>query len=113
MSVNVMDDLTVVEDEKELRGWLVVLTGEWKGRDYRLFSGKTIVGSSPYADIYLPDAQVEPFHFSIRFRAKEVWLTDLDSDSGLFIAEKRIYREKIPDETLFNVPGIEFLLKIL
>ena len=43
-----INDQTVFEDEKELKGWLVVLNGEWKGRDYRLFAGKTIVGASHY-----------------------------------------------------------------
>ncbi len=106
-----MNDQTVLEDEKELKGWLVVLYGEWKGRDYRLFAGKTIVGSSHYANIYLPETGIEAFHFSIRFENQEVWLTDLDSDSGLSIDEKKIHREKIVDETLFKAAGVEFLIK--
>jgi len=108
-----INDQTVFEDEKELKGWLVVLSGEWQGRDYRLFAGKTIVGSSYYANIYLPETGIEPFHFSIRFENQEVWLTDLDSDPGLFIDEKKIHREKIVDETLFKAAGVEFLIKIL
>jgi pSer/pThr/pTyr-binding forkhead associated (FHA) protein len=109
------NDRTVLEDERELRGWLVVLSGQWRGKDYRLFAGKTVVGSSHYADVYLPDPGIEPYHFSIRFDVDngEVWLTDLDSDSGLFLDEKRIRREKIPDETLFKASEIEFLVKIL
>lgn len=110
MSIN---DRTVFEDEKELKGWLVVLSGEWKGKDYRLFAGKTAVGSSHYANIYLPDTGIEPFHFSIRFKNQDVWLTDLDSEAGLFIGEKKIHREKITDETLFKTADIEFLIKIL
>jgi pSer/pThr/pTyr-binding forkhead associated (FHA) protein len=108
-----MSDQTVFEDEKELKGWLVVLNGEWKGRDYRLFAGKTTVGSSHYANIYLPETGIEFFHLSIRFENQEVWLTDLDSDSGLFIDDKKIHREKIVDETLFKAAGVEFLIKIL
>ena len=108
-----MSDKTLFEDQRELKGWLVVLSGEWQGKDYRLFTGKTIVGSSHYANIYLPDTGIEPFHFSIRFENEEAWLTDLDSESGLFIGEKRIYREQITDETLFKIAGIEFLIKML
>jgi len=106
-------DQTVFEDEKELKGWLVVLSGEWKGRDYRLFAGKTILGSNHYANIYLPETGIEPFHFSIRFENEELWLTDLDSDAGLFIDEKKIHRGKIADETLFKAASVEFLIKIL
>ncbi len=106
-------DKTVLQDEKELKGWLVVLSGEWKGKDYPLFEGKTIVGSSHYANIFLPDEQMEHYHFSIRFDKGDIFITDLDSEAGLYIGEKRIYREKIADETIFKTSGIEFLIKIL
>jgi pSer/pThr/pTyr-binding forkhead associated (FHA) protein len=108
-----ISDRTVLEDERELSGWLVVLSGQWRGKDHRLFPGKTVIGSSHYADIYLPDANIEPFHFSIRIEIGEVWLTDLDSDSGIYLGEKRIRREKIADETLFKASDIEFLVKTL
>jgi pSer/pThr/pTyr-binding forkhead associated (FHA) protein len=109
----IISDQTVIENERELKGWLVVLNGEWQGRDYRLFAGKTIVGSSHYAHIYLPETGIEFFHFSIRIENEEVWITDLDSNSGLFIDEKKIHREKIVDETLFKAAHVEFLVKIL
>jgi len=104
---------TILEDEKELKGWLVVLNGDWQGKDYRLFTGKTIVGSSHYANIYIPEFGIDSNHFSIRFENDEIWLTDLDSESGLFVGENRIYREKITDETLFKASRIEFLIKTL
>ncbi|MCP5046152.1 MAG: FHA domain-containing protein [bacterium] len=106
-------DKTILEDQRELQGWIVVLSGDWKGRDYRLFTGKTIVGSNPYAGVYLPEEGIEPFHFSIRFDDnREAWLTDLDSHSGLFIDDRRVYRQKIEDEILFKVSGMEFLIKL-
>jgi pSer/pThr/pTyr-binding forkhead associated (FHA) protein len=107
------DDRTVLEDERELCGWLAVLNGQCKGRDFRLLSGKTVAGSSRYADIHIPDPQLESHHFSIRIHDREIWLTDLDSDPGLFVGEKRIHREKIADETLFKASNIEFLVKLL
>jgi len=106
-------DKTVVRDDKELKGWLVVLSGEWKGKDCPLYEGKTVVGSSHYANIYLPDAGMEHFHFSIRVRGGVVIVTDLDSESGLYMDEKRFYREKVSDETLFKTPDMEFLIKML
>lgn len=106
-------DKTVLQDEKELKGWLVVLSGEWKGKDYPLFEGKTVVGASHYANIYLPDKQMEHFHFSIRFDKGDVFITDLDSDTGLYIDGKQVYREKLTDETIFKSADVEFLIKIL
>ncbi|MCP5106179.1 MAG: FHA domain-containing protein [bacterium] len=106
-------DKTVVQDEKELKGWLVVLTGEWKGKDYPLFEGKAVIGSSHYANIYLPEEGIEHFHFSIRFRDGDVFITDLDSDAGLFIDGERFYREKVEDETVFKTSDVAFLIKIL
>ena len=108
-----INDQTVFEDERELKGWLVVLNGQWKDRDYRLYAGKTTLGSSHYANIYLPETGIEFFHFSIRFENEEVWITDLDSNSGLFIDGKKIHREKIVDETLFKAADVEFLVKVL
>lgn len=108
-----MSEQTVFEDERELKGWLVVLSGQWKGRDYRLFAGKNTVGSNHHANIYFPETGIEPFHFSIRFADQEVWLTDLDSNSGLLIDDKKIHRHEIVDETLFKAADVEFLIKIL
>jgi len=107
------DDKTRFEEEKALTGWLVVLDGSLKGRDFRLTEGKNLVGSSHLADITLDDKDIEPLHFSIRCQAKDVCLTDLDSDSGVFIGEKKIDRQIIPDETVFKAGDSEFLIKIL
>lgn len=106
-------DKTMLQDEKELKGWLVVLNGQWKGKDYSLFEGKTIVGSNHHAGIYLPDKQMEPFHFSIRFAGGDVFLTNLDSEAGLTINGEQVYRQKITDETIFKTADMEFLIKIL
>lgn len=104
-------DKTILEDEKELKGWLVALNGPFQGRDYRFFAGKTIVGSSHLAGISIPAPNLEPYHFSIRIENEEAWLTDLDSESGLFIDGKRIWREPILDEVRFQASGIDFLIK--
>ncbi|MGE5341974.1 MAG: FHA domain-containing protein [Candidatus Omnitrophota bacterium] len=106
-------DRTVLEEIKELRGWLVALNGPLQGKAYRLFAGKTFVGSCPYADLHLPDSPLESCHFSIRLAAGSAWLSDLDSNSGVFIDGRRIWKEKIIDETQFTVAGIDFLIKML
>ncbi len=108
-----ISDKTVFEDQRELRGWLAVLSGEWMGRDYRLFTGKTVVGSNPYAGVYLPADGIERFDFSIRVDPGGGWLTDLDSDSGLFVGGLQVFRQYIEDEMSFNISDTEFLIKLL
>ncbi len=106
-------DKTVIQEERVLKGWLAVLSGEWQGKDYPLFAGKTVIGSSPYADIYLPEESLEHFHFSIRIGEDEAFITDLDSESGLYLGEERVFREKVADEAKFKTAGIEFQVKFL
>jgi len=106
-------DRTVVENIRSLGGWLVVLNGPIKNGDFRLFSGKTTVGSGHTADIQLQDPRIEPLHFSIRLTGGEIGLTDLDSDSGLFIRDRKIFKEIIDDETIFKAGDVEFLIKTL
>ncbi|MCK4762852.1 MAG: FHA domain-containing protein [Candidatus Aminicenantes bacterium] len=108
-----MTEKTIVQDERELRGWLVVLSGEWRGKDFPLFAGRNSAGSSHDAGIYLPDEGIEFFHFSIRCEDDAVYLTDLDSHCGVYIDQVRIYRGKIADETIFETAGIAFLIKHL
>lgn len=100
-----IDDKTTLQDQSQLKGWLVLLTGEWAGKDFPLYEGKNRIGSSHYADIYLPEPTVDPFHFSIRFLEKPApgMITDLDSESGLYIGGKRIYREPIADEMTVGI----------
>ncbi|MCP4153323.1 MAG: FHA domain-containing protein [bacterium] len=109
----------VIQENRELRGWLVVLTGQWKGRDFSLFEGKNMIGSSHYANIYIPENSVEHFHFSIRFKEGEARITDLDSDTGVSLGGKQVYREVLADEAVFETADpdtgdrTEFLLKML
>ena len=105
-------DKTVLESIKELKGWLVILNGPHKGKDFRLFSGKNTVGSSRMSDIFLQGSPLDYLHFSIRFDNSDVWLTDLDSEPGVFLEGTRIWKEKIGDEMIFSASDTNFLLKL-
>jgi len=106
------NDRTILEDIKNLKGWLIILSGEWESRDLKLYGGRNIIGSDPYSDLYLPISGIEKFHFSMRFTGDKGFLTDLDSESGLFINDNRVYREKISDEMVFKAGEIFFLIKV-
>ncbi len=106
---------TIIQDESELKGWLLVLSGHLRGKDYPLFDGKNIIGSSHYADIHLAHENLEHFHFSIRFQDDQVWLTDFDTSTGITLEKDpaKVFRVELADETRFTTGGIDFLIKTL
>lgn len=53
-------------------GWLVELTGDKEGRDYRLFPGENRVGSKPGLEVVLLDPEVKDRHAVIT-RHQENW----------------------------------------
>ena len=99
------------DNEKRLRGWLVVFSKSQNNMDYPLYEGKNVIGSSPYANIQVTKEEIESFHFSIRFTEKDTYLTDFDTISGIYIDEKRLYRDVIQDETIFYIGESRFLVK--
>lgn len=108
-----MNTKTVYESGKELEGWLVVTDGPVKGKDFPLLTGKTVVGTSPSADICIYGSNLDPFHFSIRCENGEIRLTDLDSETGTLLNGDKIRHALVPDETRFKASQSEFLIKKL
>jgi pSer/pThr/pTyr-binding forkhead associated (FHA) protein len=53
-------------------GWLVELTGDKEGRDYRLFPGENRIGSKPGLEVVLFDPEVKERHAVIT-RHQENW----------------------------------------
>src|SRR5579871_2596809 len=56
-------------------GWLVALSGEQKGEDFRIRDGQNIIGSAPDADIVLRDAAVSSKHASLRYKEQKFFIT--------------------------------------
>ncbi len=96
-----------------LAGWIVVIEGENKGRAFKLKEGKNIIGSSPGCDVFLPEEGVEPYHASVRCSGGKAILTDLDTDSGTYIGDKRVFREELKDETLIRIGKVLLAIKLL
>ncbi len=98
----------------DLKGWLVVFNvdGEEIG-EYSLFPGKNIVGSSPEAKIFIGEDGIEKFHFSIRIDDNEVYIVDLDSNSGLYSEGERFFRREVKDEFGFKTAGYIFIVKLI
>lgn len=84
-------------------GWLVVLSGNHRGEDFRLREGKNAVGSAPDSDIVLTDPHVSSRHANIHSSVKDgervYVVVDLDSRNGTFLnnSEEPVHREEIID----------------
>jgi phage tail-like protein len=65
------------------------INGPRGSRIYRLPPGETIIGSSPSADVFLPDARVTGAHARITLSGNEILLTDLGSRNGTYLDKAR------------------------
>lgn len=67
-------------------GWLVAVTGEQAGRDFRLDHGRNVLGKGPDCAVGVKDAQASERHVLIEVReGGEVTLEDLGSRHGTFV----------------------------
>jgi hypothetical protein len=94
---------TEAEHKVPVVGWLVALSGNHKGEDFRIREGKNTVGSTADNDIVLQDDFVSSKHARINYLVKgdeKVYvLVDLDSANGTFLNEsdEPIYHEELVD----------------
>lgn len=70
-------------------GWLVALTGNHKGEDFRIREGRNAIGSDPGNEIVLTDGTVSSKHAHINYIEKgdvrQFILVDMDSTNGTFL----------------------------
>ena len=109
---------TVLLSEKRkppVVGWLVALTGEQKGEDFRIRDGQNIIGSAPDADVILRDTAVSSKHASLRYKDQKFFITDLDSTNGTFLNDdlERIAREELKDNDIVRIGEISLKFKCL
>jgi pSer/pThr/pTyr-binding forkhead associated (FHA) protein len=100
-------------------GWLVAITGNHKGEDFRVRSGRTSVGSEGDCDICLSDDYISTRHANIKFVEKDgeriFILTDLDSSNGTFLndSEEPIAREELVDNDTVTFGKTQMKFKCL
>ncbi len=94
-------------------GWLVVLSGEQKGEDFRVYEGQNILGTSPEADIILKDDAASARHASIRYKDGMFFLIDLDSNNGTHLneGEQPIAREALKDNDVIRIGDLALKFK--
>ena len=107
----------LISDQKRapVVGWLVAMSGEQKGQDFRVRDGQNILGSAPEADIRLSDPTVSSKHASLRYKDGKFFLIDLDSSNGTYLNDRReaVAREELHDNDVIRAGEMVLKFKCL
>lgn len=98
---------------KPVVGWVVVLNGELRGRDFRLVDGKNTMGTAADCDVVLTDPYLSSKHTVIRHENGVFTVTDLDSTNGTFVNDRRVSRYDIIDNDKIRLGRTELKFKSL
>jgi hypothetical protein len=98
-----------------LVGWVVLLDGNDKGKDFRIHDGQNTMGSDPTCDIVINHPTISGKHASLRAKEGKFFLTDLDSTNGTYLnkEDKSISREEIRDNDLLRLGEVTMKFKCL
>lgn len=96
-------------------GWLVAMSGEQKGEDFRVRDGQNILGSAADAEVQIKDVTVSAKHASLRYKDGKFYLTDLDSTNGTYLNDKAetIAREELKDGDTVRMGEVTLKFKCL
>ena len=98
---------------REVVGWVVILNGEQKGKDFRLFPGRNVVGTSADCDLVLTDAYLSSKHCAIRYEDEQYSLVDLDSTNGTYVNGKKTSKVELIDNDIIRLGKTELKFKAL
>lgn len=74
---------------------------------------RLIVGSSKRADVILPDQDVSHIHAMLRLVDDQIYVYDLGSSQGTFVAGKKIIESKLHSGTQFRIGNRELRVALL
>ncbi|HEV2689848.1 MAG TPA: FHA domain-containing protein [Bryobacteraceae bacterium] len=96
-------------------GWLVAISGDQKGEDFRIRDGQNIIGSAADSDVVLRDTAVSGKHASLRHKDQKFYLTDLDSTNGTYLNDgtEPIAREELKDNDMVRIGEVSLKFKCL
>jgi hypothetical protein len=75
---------------RALAGWLVAISGEHEGEDFRLHVGRNVLGKGTQADIVIKDAYISERHASFESKNGTCTVTDLDTRHGTLVNGRKI-----------------------
>lgn len=81
--------------EDDRAHYLVVIEGEGAGKRIELGPGKLVIGRQEPADVVIADTQISRRHCRVGLIMGELYVTDLDSSNGTFVAGSRITGSKL------------------
>jgi hypothetical protein len=98
-----------------LVGWVVILDGNEKGKDFRIRNGPNSLGSDTSCDVVVSHPTISGKHASLRAQDGKFFLTDLDSTNGTYLnrEEARIAREEIKDNDQFRLGEVTLKFKCI
>lgn len=79
---------------------LVVLNGVAKGTVFVLGDVPAVVGRSPEAHLRIGDPWISSMHAMFERRDDGLWVVDLESRNGVFVAGERVPEAQVPDGTV-------------
>lgn len=94
-------------------GWIVALGGAHRGHDFRLVTGRNVIGTAADCDIVLTDAYLSSKHAAIRHENGRFTLIDLDSTNGTYLNDRRISKEELIDNDKIRLGRTELKFKSL
>lgn len=96
-------------------GWLVALSGEQKGEDFRLREGENTIGATPDCQVTLRNGSVAARHAALSTENGSFFLTDLASTKGTYLNDgpRRIVREELKDDDIIRVGDVVLKFKSL
>lgn len=108
-------DISGLVDERaqDVVGWVVALNGVLRGKDFRLVTGKNVMGTAADCDIVLTDPYLSAKHSVIRHEEGRFTVIDLDSTNGTFVNERRISKTELIDNDKIRIGRTELKFKSL
>jgi hypothetical protein len=101
------------DEDNPVCGWLVVLSGNQRGLDFRLDERKKTVGPTTEQDITIFDDFISAPHCSIRYEGGSFIVTDLGSSNKTFVNDERISEQELIDNDKIKIGKTELKFKCL
>jgi pSer/pThr/pTyr-binding forkhead associated (FHA) protein len=106
-NVNALNSVEVLSEGKA-QYRLIILTGENKGQSFVLSGKRIVIGRSDKSDIRINDSKVSREHAEITKVGKSWVITDLGSQNGIVLNDKKVIQKEISDGDRLIVGQVVF-----